>query len=337
MKFDIIIGNPPFHEETKGNNKDKPLYHYFYDLSFELADIVSFITPGRFLFDAGLTPKKWNKKMLSNEHITVEHYEQKSENIFPNNDIMGGLAILLYDRNRIVEPINNFVIFKALENVLKKVKKLPFKPLTKIYYGMSSYKIKAEFLDKFPGKKDKKLDANIFSKFPEIFHETKTDSDISIYGRKDNQRVYRYVSRDIIENHPNLNKYKVFIPKSNGCGAIGEVTSTVLIGEPLVSEPLIGHTETFISFGAFDNKTEAENLLKYIKSKFARAMLGIRKITQDNATQAVWKYVPLQDFTENSDIDWTKSISEIDQQLYKKYGLSKEEINFIEEKVAPME
>ena len=125
-------------------------------------------------------------------------------------------------------------------------------------------------------------------------------------------------------------------PKANGSGSIGEVLSTPLIGTPLIGTPLIGYTETYISVGATDCIAEAEAILKYIKSKFARALLGILKVTQDN-TKKVWEFVPIQDFTENSDIDWTKTVPEIDKQLYKKYGLSKEEIDFIETKVSPME
>ena len=105
---------------------------------------------------------------------------------------------------------------------------------------------------------------------------------------------------------------------------------------PLVGVPLVGHTQTFISIGSFESRVIADNCLKYIKTKFARTMLGILKITQLN-NKPTWKYVPLQDFTENSDIDWSVSISEIDKQLYKKYGLSEEEIKFIEEKVKEME
>lgn len=100
----------------------------------------------------------------------------------------------------------------------------------------------------------------------------------------------------------NLYKYKVIIPASNGSGAIGEVLST----------PLIGYTQSFIGIGAFDTYIEAEACYKYIKSKFARTMLGILKITQHNHKDT-WKYVPVQDFTPNSDIDWTKSIPEIDR------------------------
>jgi len=80
---------------------------------------------------------------------------------------------------------------------------------------------------------------------------------------------------------------------------------------------------------------EAKALMKYVKCKFARTLLGILKVTQDNK-KSVWKYVPLQDFTENSDIDWSKSIHEIDLQLYKKYGLDEKEIEFIETHVKEM-
>ncbi|MBQ9145406.1 MAG: restriction endonuclease, partial [Clostridia bacterium] len=99
---------------------------------------------------------------------------------------------------------------------------------------------------------------------------------------------------------------------------------------------MIGYTETYISIGETDSKQDAEAVLKYVKSKFARCLLGILKVTQDN-TKKVWEFVPMQDFTAQSDIDWTKSVAEIDQQLYRKYNLSAEEIAFIEEKIKPME
>ncbi|WP_060664197.1 hypothetical protein [Bacillus sp. CHD6a] len=105
----------------------------------------------------------------------------------------------------------------------------------------------------------------------------------------------------------------------------------ILIGRPFESA-----TPTFISIGAFTTQSEAENALKYIKTKFLRCLLGILKITQDNPPSK-WAYIPLQDFTHNSDIDWSKDIPEIDQQLYKKYGLNKSEIDFIEDKVKVMD
>ena len=136
--------------------------------------------------------------------------------------------------------------------------------------------------------------------------------------------------KDYVNVVNNLYKWKIFVPKSNGSGALGEVVTT-----PVIGQPVIGHTESFISIGAFDTEEKAQNCLKYIKSKFARCMLGILKITQHNSPEK-WKYVPLQDFTENSDIDWTKSVAEIDKQLYAKYGLTEEEIFFIETNVKEM-
>lgn len=104
---------------------------------------------------------------------------------------------------------------------------------------------------------------------------------------------------------------------------------------PLIGTPLVGTTESFISIGIFDEKSEAEALMKYVKTKFARALLGILKTTQAITPQK-WQYVPLQDFTENSDIDWSKSVADIDRRLYAKYGLDENEISFIESHVKEM-
>ncbi len=164
------------------------------------------------------------------------------------------------------------------------------------------------------------------------FHTDKIDKDdIEILGVINNKRTRLFVGRKYIEMlHPNLEKYKVIVPANNGSGALGEVLST-----PLIGSPLIGFTQTFISIGAFDNRAECECAFKYVKSKFCRAMLGVLKITQ-NGKREMWKYVPMQDFTSNSDIDWSQSVAEIDVQLYKKYGLDDKEISFIESHVKEM-
>lgn len=130
--------------------------------------------------------------------------------------------------------------------------------------------------------------------------------------------------------HENLYKFKVILPKSNGAGKFGEIIST-----PLVVGPMIGYTGTFIGVGAFKSEFEANATLKYVKTKFLRTMLGVLKVTQDNPI-GVWKKVPLQNFTTNSDIDWKQSVADIDQQLYAKYGLTEQEVNFIETKVKEM-
>lgn len=127
-----------------------------------------------------------------------------------------------------------------------------------------------------------------------------------------------------------LPKYKVIIPVANGSGEFGQALSTPVIGSPFEA-----YTRSFVGVGAFDTEEEAFAALKYVKSKFARTMLSILKVTQ-MTNRDVWKYVPLQDFTSDSDIDWSKSVHEIDLQLYQKYGLSEDEIDFIETHVKEM-
>ncbi|MGU7964735.1 Eco57I restriction-modification methylase domain-containing protein [Streptococcus suis] len=340
VKFDVVIGNPPYQEETN-NNRDTPIYHHFMELSYQIADKAVLITPARFLFNAGQTPAAWNKKMLEDEHLKVIYYSQNSSEVFPNTDIKGGVAVTYRDEKTNFGAIEQFISISELNDILLKVlSSKNFIPLSTIHYGNSTYKLTDEVYKDYPdlinrvSKSERySVGSNIFARFPELFYDTKeTDKDIQIYGRENNERIYKWLNGKYIAKHPNLNKFKIFIPGANGSGAVGEVLSS-----PLIGEPLIGYTQTFISFGAFDSKEEAENLLKYIKTKFARAMLGTLKITQNNKTKEVWQNIPLQDFTPNSDIDWSQSVAEIDAQLYRKYGLSDDEIEFIESKVKEME
>lgn len=346
MKFDVVVGNPPYQEAgVKDGSRDEPVYHEFIKLAYEISDKSVLITPGRFLFNAGQTPKSWNEKMLADEHLKVVHYEQNSSKIFPNTDIKGGIVVTYHDKNKIFGAIDTFTHFSELNSILGKVVTDNFESFNELLYGKSSYKLTSKIYEDFPILKgrvsigeEKSIGSNIFDKLPEIFFSNQqNDRQIRILGRENNNRVYKWMDKSYLMDHPNFEKYKVILPASNGSGALGETLSTPLIGEPLVGEPLVGYTQTFISFGSFNDDSEAQNVFKYVKSKFMRVMLGTMKITQHNQSKEVWKNVPLQDFSSNSDIDWTKSIPEIDQQLYKKYGLNQEEINFVEEKVKPME
>ena len=128
-----------------------------------------------------------------------------------------------------------------------------------------------------------------------------------------------------------VDKYKVFISKS--AGSPGKDLN--IIGRPYVGERKSACTDSFFPIGSFETFHEADNLRKYIQTQFLRFMVSVMKISQ-NVTQLVYKFVPLQDFTENSDIDWSKSIHEIDLQLYRKYGLDEKEIEFIETHVKEM-
>ena len=339
MKFDFIIGNPPYQEEKEDNGRQPPIYNKFMDGTYQVSDNVLLISPARFLFNAGQTPKEWNKKMLNDPHLKVSMYIQDSSKVFPNTDIKGGVAITYRNQNKNYGSIGVFTPIPELNNILHKVKEKLGKSLAEIIYAPTKfdldhlYERHLEFkpLIKSDGK-DKLLRTNIFERLS-VFHENKkSGDDIAILGLIRGKRSWRFIEKYYLDDsNGQLNRWKVLLPESNGSGALGEVLST-----PLIGEPLIGYTQTFIGIGAFENEAEAKALYKYIVGKFSRTMLGILKITQHNPI-STWKYVPLQDFTSSSDIDWSKSIHEIDLQLYDKYGLNEEERNFIETHVKEME
>lgn len=337
-KFFGVIGNPPYQEETEGTS-DKPIYDKFMNGAFEISERVELVTPARFLFNAGKTPEKWNKERLNDPHFKVLQYWQASQEIFPSNDIKGGIAVTYRDSKKEFGAIKTFTSFEELNSILKKVQ--PFITNTSLddwIVPQNKWNLEALYKD-YPecktqigsGGRERRLTTSIFTTV-DVFHSDKHDGDATILGLVNNNRTYKFISPKYLDlSHANFEKFKVIIPKSNGTGAIGEALST-----PLIGTPLIGYTQSFIAFGSFDNECEATALLKYIKTKFARTMLGTLKITQDN-NKGTWINVPLQDFTSSSDIDWSQSVAEIDVQLYKKYGLSDDEIEFIETHVKEMD
>ena len=351
-KFYAVIGNPPYQEQTDSEStRMPPIYHEFMEQSYRVSDKVELITPARFLFNAGYTPKAWNRKMLDDPHVKVLDYKQKSEEVFPNTDIKGGVAVTLRDADADFGAISIFTAYNELNSIVKKTLANSTSFLNDIVYPALSYKATTamteehrELLPRMKSKADPdpqslRLRTNAFENLHELFYESKPgdgSSYIEMLGLVAGKRVYRWVDSRYIDSPDNLNFYKVMLPKSNGSGALGEVLSTPLIGQPLIGQPLIGHTQTFISVGRFEDRQQAENCLKYIKSKYSRTLLGVLKITQDNPPEK-WKYVPLQDFTSASDIDWSKSVADIDRQLYAKYGLNDEEISFIESHVKEMD
>ena len=338
MKFDFIIGNPPYQEETESDStRMPPIYNLFMEESYKISDKVELITPARFLFDAGYTPKSWNQKMLADEHFKVLYYEAKSGNIFSNTDIKGGIAISYRDVTRDFGAIGTFTIYPELNSILQKVLTTSANFLNSICYPALSYGL-TPLMQQEHTDTVGRLRTSAFTKLEEIFFDEKPNDGheyIQMIGLLGTKRAIKFVRKDYIKTPDNFEHYKIILPASNGSGAIGEVLSTPLIGQPLIGQPLIGHTQTFISIGNFEHEEEANAALKYVKSKFARTLLGVLKITQHNPPEK-WKYVPLQDFTVNSDIDWSKSVAEIDRQLYAKYGLDDNEIAFIESHVKEM-
>ena len=176
---------------------------------------------------------------------------------------------------------------------------------------------------------------------PPVQVERKQKTDLEIFGLLKAKRVSRFVSKDypLPAGDRILRGWKVFLPYAYGCGAIGEEIPSPILGSPILGSPILGSpiqicTETYLQIGKFKARDEAEACLKYIKTKFFRAMVGILKTTQHSTTAL--RLALLQNFTAASDIDWSQSIADIDCQLYKKYGPNEREIRFIEEKVKEM-
>ena len=144
--------------------------------------------------------------------------------------------------------------------------------------------------------------------------------------------MYRWIRRDYVTENDSstLDFYKVFIAEAQGSGKFGEPLS-----EPIIGKPGVGQTDTFLVVGKFGTEQEAVSCAKYLKTKFVRALLGTMKVTQ-HASSAVWGRVPQQDFGVSSNIDWSASIAGIDAQLFAWYGLSDEDISYIESNVQAM-
>lgn len=338
MKFDAVVGNPPYQEAVASSVNDKPIYHLFMDVAFRLSEKVSFITPARFLFNAGATPSSWNEKVLSDEHFKVLYYTSDSSEVFPNVDIKGGVTITYRDSKTNFGAIGMYCSYEELNSIKNKVWAITTESFADTILNRGQYRFSDLVYEEHPEEmkktSDKRISTSAFERMPALFTVDKPNDGkdyIQLLGNIGSNRVYRWFRKDYLAPIDNLYKYKVMFPKANGSGAIGEVLST-----PLIGSPLIGYTETYISAGETSSKSEAEAVLKYIKSKFARTLLGILKVTQDN-TKKVWKFVPMQDFTDKSDVDWSKSVPEIDKQLYAKYNLDESEIAFIESMIKPME
>ncbi len=359
-KFYAVIGNPPYNEDSETYNRQPPIYPDFYDEVDKISDKNELITPARFLFNAGLTNKEWNKKMLNDEHLKVAYYEPDSDVVFPGltTPIKGGVAIVYRDKSKNFGAIGEFISNDDLRSVARHFKKDENNNFPSIMVGgRSDLKFNDKFVKDYPSSiqwrlkaiqekhpEVKKLGANeeyelkssSFEVLESVFKDDKPKDEENYYkilGLFNKKRVYRWIAKEYMNpryEHNNIGLYKLFISKAFGDGQFGET-----IGDIVIAPPNMSATPSFIGIGFFKTENEAINASKYIRSKLVRALVGILKITQDNVP-GKWAYVPIQDFSDNSDIDWSKSIREIDYQLYKKYGLDEKEIEFIESHVKEM-
>lgn len=343
VKFGAIVGNPPYQEALQGTS-DKQIYNYFMEIGYKLSDIAVFVTPGKFLLNAGKTPKEWNKKMLNDKFLQVVRYEADSSEMFPDISLSSSIVITLRNCKHEVKPIIKFYPNSKIKNIVEKVcSSADFKTILDKIYLQPKFNIET-ILEEYPEitsiiGNEKRLITSILQKNLEVFKDERVEEDyIKIYGNnQDGILIFKYIKRKYIENNQNnINGYKVMISSTNGAaGNLGEEAVNI-IGKPKILEKNSGFTQTFISIGNFDEYQEVENLCKYLKTKFARFMIGTLKATQ-RLNKEVFENLPIQNFNQGSDINWNKNFVEIDNQLFVKYKFSQEEIEYINNSIKDME
>lgn len=338
MKFDAIVGNPPYQEQLDiSRSLAKQLFPMFIQIGISvLPKYVSLITPSRwFTSDAqdNSFPKLRDFAKKNNHFSIICSYNGKD--LFPSTELTG-VSFYLWDSNfvgdtlfvekfdrlnkmyrplfeegfDIILPCNRYV------SVIKKIIQHGFIPINTITTGRDAFGIVGKDIEKRTSQKPFNGSVKVQCAYEEI----------------------RYYDRGLItKNIKILESYKIFTSKGNGgAGLLTDGKPVAILGKSFVATPNMACTDSMIPFGCFNTKDEAENLKLYFCTKFLRFLVGILKVSQ-NLYQNVYQFVPIQDFTENSDIDWSDSIEGIDRQLYKKYGLTKEEIDFIESMIKPME
>lgn len=343
MKIDAIVGNPPY-QVTIDNQRGlaSQIFPEFIKISIKFKpQYISLVTPSRW-FTAEAQDGSFIKLrdyMRENNHVVRIYNYPNSSDLFDKVEIAGGVSYFLYSmmyngnttfisKVNYIETISNRPLFEDgldiiisdsnVYRIIERLRNKGFEPISNITTGRDAFGI--------TGKKE-----NVEN----ISSDTYFDGAIEL--RCAHEEI-RYISRDMISRSQKiLDKWKVFTSKGNGgAGTLGDGKPVAIIGKAYIGKPGSACTDSLLPFGNFSSKDEAVNLQKYMKTKFFRFCVGILKTSQ-NLYQIVYKFVPIQDFTTASDINWKKSIKEIDTELYAKYKLTDEEIAFIESMIKPMD
>ncbi len=343
MKFDAIVGNPPY-QETLDSQRGlaRQVFPDFMKISTQLqSQYVSLVTPSRW-FTAEAQDGSFLKLrdyFKSNQHFEKLFNFPNSKDLFSNVEIAGGISYFLYSekydgktefhitangketvsiRPLFEKDIEIVISDEKIYKIIERLRSKGFEPVSNITTGRDAFGI--------VGKKE-----NV----ERISKETYFEGSVEL--RCAHEEI-RFIPRNLISKSVFLiDKWKIFTSKANGgAGILGDGKPVAIIGKAYMGEPGSVCTDSLLPFGPLNTQEEAKNLLTYMKTKFFRFCVGILKTSQ-NLYQVVYRFVPLQDFTSHSDIDWSKSVAEIDVQLYKKYQLTNEEITFIESMIKPME
>ncbi|MCA6504770.1 MAG: Eco57I restriction-modification methylase domain-containing protein [Pseudanabaena sp. M135S2SP2A07QC] len=320
MKFDVIVGNPPYQLSDGGAQASaKPLYHKFIEQAKKLNPrYLSMIVPSRW-FSGGKGLDDFREEMLSDKRLTkvVDYFD--SNECFPGVDISGGVCYFLWERDR--EKTCEITTIRSGE------KSTMERPLLEIDNdSFIRFNEAISIYRKIKSLKEERFNKHISSRKP--FGIT-TNAKGNKQNGEDTIKIFSFpengfIKRNLVkQNESWINEYKVYI--SYAYGERGAFPYLV-IGKPFLGEPNTCCTETYLVIRPFDSLQKCENVISYMRTRFFRFLVLLKKNTQ-HATSKVYSLVPIQDFNES----WT------DEKLYKKYGLTAEEITFIESMVRPME
>lgn len=332
MKFNAIVGNPPYQVTAESGNRSLPVYNHFIQISKDInPDYLSLIVPSRWM-SGGLGLTEFRQSMLEDKRLNRMTDYPDSNQIFPGVEVKGGICYFLWDSSHDgkceVTTIRGENIYGPVKRQLDKFDILVRDSLSVVILD----KILEDDADSITSILSVDKEFGWTSNF-DAFEKNEVDGYIPLHYITKGNRLIGWIDRKDITKSPHLiDTYKVLIPKAGSDG--GKKIPDVVLGKPLLADNPSVCTQSYLFFYV-DSKEESINIEKYLKSKFLRFLVSLRKMTQD-ATKSTYTWVPLQDFTAISDIDWSKSIPEIDQQLYKKYKLSEDEIAFVESMIKPM-
>ena len=333
MKFDAVVGNPPYQMMDGGAQaSSKPIYQFFVQNAIALnPNYTSFIIPTRW-YAGGKGLDDFRDEMLNDIHLSILHDCLTPESIFPNTNIRGGVCYFLWDKHydnssdlvHVITHANNCVVsdsmrplkFDGLDIFIRNVESISI--IHKVFADSRT----TSLMTHISSRKPFGLDGNFIKSTDFVSDCSKLREPILCYGKS---KVTGYVECNKIPHHPEwIDVWKVFTPYANNIGT--ELNDDNL--NSFIGAPKTVCTETYIMIGMDLNlhRLECENICKYLKTKFARFMLSLAKTSQ-HATSKAYRFVPMQDFSK----PWT------DAELYEKYGLTDEEIAFIESMIKPME
>jgi site-specific DNA-methyltransferase (adenine-specific) len=334
MKFDVIVGNPPYQLSDGGHGASaKPIYHKFVEQAIKLNPrYISMIIPARW-FAGGRVGEltDFREKMLTDKRLRVIHDFHDARDCFPGVEIKGGVNYFLWDRDneglcKVCTHTGNVITSEAERSLLEEGAStfIRYNEAIPILKKVQSRKEKS-FSDLISANDPFGFDVRVEGSMKRVkpqFKLSSFDGSIKFYYNGWRKDGVGYIDKKYVQKNSEwLNQHKLFVAK-----AIGTGDSKTDVIKPFIPENPSCTSETYLVIGPFNTSQTLGNVRSYIETKFFHFMVSLKKITQE-ARRGVYELVPLQDFSE----PWT------DEKLYKKYGLTEDEIGFIESMIRPME